>query len=107
MRQGNRSRRGFSRPPLYDWSACDEAIDDHDHCNDEQEMDQSSTHVHDEESENPQDEEYYRDGPKHDGILARSELRIAPQETSQAWHTSELRLRVMLGHGGQHGNQHA
>jgi hypothetical protein len=75
------SRRGFSSPPLYDWSACDEAIDDHDHCNDEQEMDQSSTHVHDEESENPQDEEYYRDGPKHDAVLARSGLHVATQES--------------------------
>jgi hypothetical protein len=61
-------------------------------------MDQPSTNVDDKESEYPKDEENYRDGPKHDGILARSELRIAPQEMSQAWHTSELRLRVMLGH---------
>ena len=73
-----------SSPSLDDWSARDEAVDDHDHCNDEQEMDQSSTHVYDEESENPQDEEYYRDGPKHDAVLARSELHVASQETP--WH---------------------
>ena len=71
----------LSKQSLYDWSARDEAVDDHDYCNDEQEMDQSSTHVHDEESENPQDEEYYRDGPKHDGVLARSELHVATQES--------------------------
>ena len=66
---------------LYDWSAGDEAIDDHDYRDDEQKMDQSSTHVHDEESENPQDEEYYRDGPKHDAVLARSELHVATRES--------------------------
>jgi hypothetical protein len=58
---------------LDDWPAGDEAIDDHDHRNHEQEMDQAATHVHNEESKNPKDEENYRDGPKHDGILARSE----------------------------------
>jgi hypothetical protein len=93
--------------PLNDWSAGDEAIDDHDHSDDEQDVDQPSTHVHYEESKNPKDEEYYRDGPKHDGILARSELWSATGKLSQAWHTSELRLRVMLGHSGEHGNQHA
>ena len=61
-------------PSLDDWSAGDEAIDDDDYRDDEHEMDQPSTYVHDEESKNPKDEENYRDGPKHDGILARSEL---------------------------------
>ena len=107
MRRSNRVAAAREARPLNDWSAGDEAIDDHDHGDDEQDVNQPSTHVHHEESENPKDEENYRDGPKHDGILARSELHIAPQETSQAWHTSGLRLRVMLGHVVQHGNQHA
>jgi hypothetical protein len=50
---------------LDDWSAGDEAIDDHDHRNHEQEMDQPTTDVNYEGPENPKDEEYYRDGPKH------------------------------------------
>jgi hypothetical protein len=66
------------RRVLYDWSAGDEAIDDHDYRDDEQEMDQAPTDMHDEETQNPKDEENYRDGPKHDGILARSELHVAP-----------------------------
>jgi hypothetical protein len=70
-------------------------------------MDQPSTHVHEEKPENPKDEENYRDGPKHDGILARSELRLARQEVSQAWRTSEPRMRLMLGHFVQLGNEHA
>jgi hypothetical protein len=41
-------------------------------------MDQSAANVHDEESENPEYEQNYRDGPKHDGILARSELHPTP-----------------------------
>jgi hypothetical protein len=76
-----RSRRGLWASSLDDWSAGDEAIDDHDYGDHEQEMDQPSTHVHDEEPKDPKDEENYRDGPKHDGILARSELRVAPQES--------------------------
>ncbi len=70
-------------------------------------MDERAGDMESQEPENPKYEENYSDGPQHDGILARSELRNAPQETSQAWHTSELRLRVMLGHAVQHGNQHA
>jgi hypothetical protein len=54
-------------------AARDETIDDHDHSNDEQDVDQSPTHMDNEESENPKDEENNRDSPKHDGILARSE----------------------------------
>jgi hypothetical protein len=107
MAPKQRSRRGLRASSLDDWSAGDEAIDDHDYGDHEQEMDQPSTHVHDEKPKDPKDEENYRDGPKHDGILARSELRVAPQEKSQAWHTSDRRLRAMLGHYGQHGNQHA
>jgi hypothetical protein len=68
--------------PLDDWSAGDEAIDDDDYCDYEQKMDQPSTDVDDEETQNPQDEENYRDGPKHDGILARSELQAT------RWHVS-------------------
>jgi hypothetical protein len=99
MRRSNAVDAAPRASSLDDWSAGDEAIDDHDYGNDEQEMDQPSTHVHEKESKNPKYEENYGDGPQHDGILARSELHIAPQEISQAWHTSELRLRVMLGHG--------
>jgi hypothetical protein len=62
---------------LDDRSAGDETIDDHNHSDDEQKMDQSSTYVHDKEPKDPKDEKNYRDGPKHDGILARSELRVA------------------------------
>jgi hypothetical protein len=53
--------------------AGDETVDDHDYSNDEQDVDQSPTHMDDEESENPKDEKNNRDSPKHDGILARSE----------------------------------
>jgi hypothetical protein len=68
-----RAVAGARNSSLDDWSAGDEAIDDHDHGDDEQDVDQSATYVHDEEPENPKDEKNYRDGPKHDGILARSE----------------------------------
>jgi hypothetical protein len=54
-------------------AAGDETVDDHDYSDDEQDVDQAPTHMDDEESENPKDEENNRDGPKHDGILARSE----------------------------------
>jgi hypothetical protein len=43
-------------------------------------VDQAAAHVYHEETKNPQDEEYYRDRPKHDGILARSELHPAPTD---------------------------
>jgi hypothetical protein len=69
-------------------------------------MDQPSTHVHDKESENPKDEENYRDGPKHDGILARSELRLARLTTSRAA-AHMNRLRLMLGDSVPDGNEHA
>jgi hypothetical protein len=62
---------------LDDRPACDEAIDDYDHRNYEQDMNQPAPNVHYEESETPQNKEYYRDRPKHDGILARSELHLA------------------------------
>jgi hypothetical protein len=54
-------------------SARDETVDNHDHSDDEQDVDQSPTHMDYEETENPKDEQNNRDGPKHDGILARSE----------------------------------
>jgi hypothetical protein len=107
LRRSNSVAAAAEKSSLDDWSAGDQTIDDHDNSDDEQEMDQSSTYVHDEESENPKDEQNYRDGPKHDGILARSELRVARHETSRAWRTSELRLRVMLGYFVHYGNQHA
>jgi hypothetical protein len=62
---------------LDDRPASDEAIDDHDHRNDEEDMDKPAPDVNHEEPENPKNEEYYRDSPKHDGILARSELHLA------------------------------
>jgi hypothetical protein len=71
-----RSRRGQVNP-LDDWPASDEPIDDHDHRNYEQDVNQPAPDVHYEEPKNPQNEEYYRDRPKHDGILARSELHLA------------------------------
>jgi hypothetical protein len=68
-------------------------------------MDQAAAHVHYEESKNPKDKEYYRDGPKHDVILARSELHLArlkmyPVDAAPAF---PLALR---GHM-QDGNEHA
>jgi hypothetical protein len=51
-------------------------------------MDQASTHVHYEEPKNPKDEQNYGDRPKHDGILARSELHWERQEMSQALRTA-------------------
>jgi hypothetical protein len=36
--------------PLNDWSAGDQAIDDHDHCDHQQQMDQTPTHVYYEKS---------------------------------------------------------
>jgi hypothetical protein len=68
------SRRGpVENSTLDDRPAGDETIDDHDHRNHEQKVDQPAPDVHYEKPKNPKDEEYYRDGPKHDGILARSE----------------------------------
>jgi len=62
---------------LYDWPAGDETVHNHDDGDDEKQMDETATHVHNEETENPQDKKYYRDRPKHYGILARSELRVS------------------------------
>ena len=71
------SRRGPVNQPLYDWPAGDQAIDDYDNRDNQQYMNQTATHMHYEEPETPKNEEYYRDRPKHYGILARSELRLA------------------------------
>jgi hypothetical protein len=71
--RGNNLPRAEEDLSLDDWSARDETVDNHDHSDDEQDVDQSPTHMDDEESENPKDEKNNRDGPKHDGILARSE----------------------------------
>jgi hypothetical protein len=68
-----RGCRGQVGCPLNDRSAGDETIDDHDDCDHEQQMDQPPTYVHNEKPENPKDEENYRDRPKHDGILSRSD----------------------------------
>jgi stringent starvation protein B len=61
---------------LYDRSTGDKPIYDDDNGDDEQQVDETTTHVHYEETENPQDKKNYRDRPKHYGILARSELRV-------------------------------
>jgi hypothetical protein len=60
--------------------AGDKAVDDDNHRNYEQEVNQPSTHMHDEEPKNPKDEENNRDGPKHIRILARSESHPARQK---------------------------
>jgi hypothetical protein len=39
-------------------------------------VDQATTHVRDEEAEHPQDQQNHCNRPKHDGILARSELHV-------------------------------
>jgi hypothetical protein len=88
-------------------SAGDETIDDHDYSDDEQKMDQPSTHVHDKEPKNPKDKENYRDGPKHGGILARSELRLARLAISRAAAHTNPACAFMLGDTGQDGNEHA
>ena len=90
-----RCRRGQVKNSLYDRSTSDETIDDHDHCDHEQQMDQPPTDVHYEKPENPKDEENYRDRPKHDGILSRSELHPARQTISPAFARSHV-LAVRL-----------
>src|SRR5256885_4360594 len=92
-------------PALDDWSAGDEAIDDDDHRDHEQDVDQTAADVHDEESKNPQNEQDYRDGPKHYGILARSELH--PARKIPAVGAARVRPGVMLRHTMQDGNQYA
>ncbi len=72
------SRRGpVTSSSLDDWPPGDETVDDYDNRDDEQQMDQRAGDVESQEPQNPKDEENYRDGPKHDGILARSEIRLA------------------------------
>jgi hypothetical protein len=100
------SRRAWMKL-LYYWSTGDEAIDDNDHRDDEQQMDQAATYVHDEEPKNPQNKENYRDGPKHDGILARSELHPTRQKTYPALAHLPRSPCVTLGYTMQDGNQHA
>jgi hypothetical protein len=64
--------RTIEESSLDDGAAGNETVDDHDNSDDKEDMDQRSANVK-EESETPKDEENNRDGPKHDGILARSE----------------------------------
>ena len=111
MREGSmtpkqQSRRGQINPALDDWPTGDEAIDDNDHRDHEQNVDQPATDVHDEEPKNPQDEQDNSDRPKHYGILARSELHPARQK-SPAFGAACVRPGVMLRHIMQDGNQHA
>src|SRR4030081_2831813 len=80
-RRGQR-RAGATPAPadwssLNDWPTGNQAIDDHNYRDYQQEVDQPATDMHDKKSEHPQDEENYRNSPKHDGILVRSELRRA------------------------------
>jgi hypothetical protein len=69
-------------------------------------VNQTATYVHHEESKNPKDEQNYRDRPKHDGILARSELHPARQTVSPAWRAA-TRPGVMVPHALHDGNLHA
>jgi hypothetical protein len=84
-----RNRSGAKKGSLDYWSPGDETIDDHNYRNHQQEVDEASSHVYHEEPKNPKDEQNYRDRPKHDGILARSELHLARQEMSQARRTAQ------------------
>jgi len=88
------------------WSAGDQAIDDDNHRDNEQKVDESAANMHDEESKNPENKQNYRDGPKHDGILARSELHPARQTVSPAWRAA-TRPGVMVPHALHDGNLHA
>ncbi len=65
---------------LYDRSASDKAIDHDYYRYHEEDMNQAATNMYNEEPEYPQDEENYRDRPKHDGILALSELHLASRK---------------------------
>jgi len=47
------------------WSAGNQSVDDHDHGNHEQQMDEPATDVYDEEAQDPKDEQYHRNRPKH------------------------------------------
>ena len=91
---------------LDDGSASDQAVDDDDDRDDKQQVNQAATNVHHEEPKNPQDEQNYCDRPKHDGILARSELHPARQTVSPAWRAA-TRPGVMVPHGVDDGNLHA
>ena len=86
--------------------AGDKAIDHHDHRNYEQEVNQTATHMDHEEPKNPKDEENNRDGPKHDGILARSELHPARQTIYPAFGQPAFGLTSLWG-SACNGNQHA
>jgi hypothetical protein len=93
MREGQHSAEAMKSPrretvSLDYWPPRDEPVDDDNHGDNEQEVDKASTHVHDEEPKNPKDEQNYGDRPKHDGILARSELQLERQEMSQALRTA-------------------
>jgi hypothetical protein len=55
----------------------DQAIDDYNYRDHQQQMNQRVEDMGKEEQKSPTNEEYYRDSPEHDGILARSELRRA------------------------------
>src|SRR4026207_2571976 len=55
-------------------------------------MNQTAAHVDHEKSEYPQNEENYRDRPKHEGILVKSELLARQSNSSPS--RSRLRPRV-------------
>jgi hypothetical protein len=69
-------RHGRAASALDDWPASDETIHHYDDGDDEKEVNETTADVDDEETENPQDQQNYRDGPEHYGILARSELSV-------------------------------
>lgn len=56
-------------PHSGDWPAGDETINDHDHGDHEQKVDEPATDVHHESAQNPKNEQYHRDRPKHVCVL--------------------------------------
>ncbi len=87
MRLSIRTRgRQFTACSDY-WPAGDQAIDDHDYRDHEENVDQTATHVDDEESKDPQDEQNHRDSPKHFDILGKGFGR-ASAGSSPAWQLS-------------------
>lgn len=75
-RRGNEAATARPDQRLDDRSTGDEAVDDYDHGDHEKKMDQAAADIHNEEAQNPQNEQNYRDRPKHDGILTRSEIHL-------------------------------
>ena len=105
MRREKKAPRAGELPLDY-WPAGDKAVDDNDHRNYEQKVNQAAAHVNHEEPKNPKDEENNRNGPKHDGILVRSELHLARQKMYPAFGQPAVGL-TSLWDSACNGNQHA